>query len=513
MKKNSLIVIFITVFVDLVGFGMIIPQSPYLAQTFGATSFQVGLLMAAYSAAQFLFSPFWGQLSDQIGRRPVILISLFGAALAHLGFSLADSLWMLFVARIFAGLFGANISTALAAIADVTSNKDRAKGMGIVGAAFGLGFVLGPAIGGFLSKYGPSVPALAAAGICAANGVLAIFVFPETRAAGSPKAAGMSRLVRLRKHFARPKVGGLLGMAFVCSFALANMEASLFLLVGERFSWSVETASYGFAFLGVMMAFTQGFLIRKLLPRFGEANLIRWGVFLFSAGMLLIALGTVVGWVALGLTGVAVGNGLLNPSLMGLISVKSSGDEQGEVMGVMQSLSALARIFGPPVGGYLFGAAGSGSPFYLASGLAFCAGLWFWKGIGPSPATSMSERKSEAESPLSFDLLSVGSFQLENILRVAADTKVYDLRTQQETAKDKTAAAWSRVEWMMAKTIPLSVDLNSDTLFKVIDPATPMIFICANGAGSKALTQDLDQRGFRNVYYLSGGTAGLLQDD
>ena len=163
MKKSPLAVIFLTVFLDLVGFGIIIPLSPYLAREFGASAFEVGMLMAVYSAMQFLFSPFWGGLSDRLGRRPILLVSIAGTALAHTLFYFAHDLWLLFLARTLAGIFGANISTAMAYIADVTSEKDRSKNMGLIGAAFGLGFVLGPAIAGMLTGLGENFPALAAA--------------------------------------------------------------------------------------------------------------------------------------------------------------------------------------------------------------------------------------------------------------------------------------------------------------------------------------------------------------
>jgi MFS transporter, DHA1 family, tetracycline resistance protein len=378
MNRNPLLVIFLTVFIDLVGFGMIIPLSPFLATNFGADAFQVGLLMAVYSGAQFLFAPLWGQISDRFGRRPVILVSLVGAGLAHILFGLASSLWLLFLARGLAGLCGANISTAMAYIADVTDEKDRSKGMGLVGAAFGLGFVLGPAIGGFFSRFGFSVPAFVAAGICLANAALAFFVLPESlpperRGKGGVQQIG--RFARIQKHFRNPQVSALLAGAFLLSFALSNMEASLFLLVKDRFGWGLDKASFGFAYVGIVMAFTQGFLIRKLLPRFGEESLMLGGSLLFAVGMFTVGVGPAVIWAALGMTALAVGNGLFNPSVQGRVSVLTSPQEQGEVMGVLQSLSALARIFGPPLGGLLYDHSGMSSPFLLATVLA-CVVAW-----------------------------------------------------------------------------------------------------------------------------------------
>src|SRR6185312_15700921 len=191
MKDKRLLIIFLTVFIDLVGFGIIIPMNPYLAEAFGASPFQVGLLMSVYSLMQFIFSPFWGQLSDRVGRRPVILISLLGGAASHLGFAFATSFWALVLARSLAGLFGGNLSAARAYIADITPEKDRSKGMGLIGAAFGIGFILGPLIGyvfgrvgvhlGTLPPLGESFPALIAAFICFSNFLFAYFALPESR--------------------------------------------------------------------------------------------------------------------------------------------------------------------------------------------------------------------------------------------------------------------------------------------------------------------------------------------
>ncbi|MCB0393691.1 MAG: MFS transporter, partial [Bdellovibrionales bacterium] len=205
-SKSPLLIIFVTVFVDLVGFGIIIPLSPYLAKHFGASGLQIGLLMSVYSLAQFIFSPLWGRLSDVYGRRPILLMSLLGSTLAHLGFAFASDLWMLFVARTIAGLFGANISAASAYIADVTDSKSRSKSMGIIGAAFGIGFILGPAIGGFLSEWGLQLgtqppfgigfSALGASLICFLNFLFACFRLPES-------------LPKERRNLAKKKVGRL----------------------------------------------------------------------------------------------------------------------------------------------------------------------------------------------------------------------------------------------------------------------------------------------------------------
>jgi multidrug resistance protein len=267
MKKSPLAVIFFTVFLDLVGFGIIIPLSPYLAREFGASAFEVGLLMAVYSGMQFLFSPFWGGISDRVGRRPVLLVSIAGTAIAHTLFYFADHLWLLFAARLLAGAFSANISTAMAYIADITPAQDRSRNMGLIGAAFGLGFVLGPAIAGLLAHFGENFPALAAAFLSLLNFTLAVFVLDESLSEQSRRQRPRgSRLRSIAEKMQRPVVGSLLFAQFAIGLAMANMEASLFLYMQDRFGWGVRQSSYGFAYVGICIAFTQGYLVRKYLP-------------------------------------------------------------------------------------------------------------------------------------------------------------------------------------------------------------------------------------------------------
>lgn len=383
MKKKPLLVIFMTVFIDLVGFGIIIPLNPFLAREFGASAFEVGLLMSIYSLMQFVFSPFWGQLSDHWGRRPIILISLFGAAISHLWFAFAPSLVFLFLARGLAGVFGGNISTAMAYIADVTESKDRSKGMGLIGAAFGLGFVLGPAIGGFASRwgealgtippFGPSWAAVIASIICFSNFVLAYFVLSESLPmtlrdkSSSWRERLKKRPARLAKIFElvrRPTLGTLLVIYFFATFAMAHMEASLFLFVRDRFEFSLTEASLGFAYVGLIMVFTQGFFIRKLLPILGEKKMALWGLTLSALGLLGIGYSDSVWFLASAVTLLGVGSGFTNPALTGSVSLLASESEQGATLGVNQSLSALGRILGPASGGFLYAHLALSAPFF-----------------------------------------------------------------------------------------------------------------------------------------------------
>lgn len=382
IKDKRAVIIFLTVFIDLVGFGMVIPLSPYLAEKFGASAFEVGVLMSVYSLAQFIFSPFWGQLSDRIGRRPVILFSLLGASLAHLGFAFAGTFWGLIAARTLAGVFGGNISTAMAYIADITGEKDRSKGMGMIGAAFGLGFILGPALGGGFAvlgqrlgdapPFGQSFPAVIASLICFANFIFAWKSLPESLVR-STRAHG-HRFQRIWSALTQPGLGALVILIFINTFALAHVESVLFLFVGQKFGWSLSQASFGFAYIGVIMVITQGYLIRKFLPRYGERRLMAAGFVLSALGFAISALAGTVPWLALGVTALGFGNGLTTPSLTGSVSLLSSEDNQGNNLGVGQSLSALARILGPPAGGILYQTYGANSPFAAAAAVSL-AGL------------------------------------------------------------------------------------------------------------------------------------------
>lgn len=389
VSRSPLVIIFFTVFIDLIGFGIIIPLSPFLARRFDATPFEIGLLLAIYSITQFLFSPVWGSLSDRIGRRPVILIGLLGGAASYALFAFAESLWVLFLARGLAGLFGGNISTAHAYIADVTSEKDRSKGMGMIGAAFGLGFIFGPIFGGALGvlgqrlgsepPFGESFSAVGAALFCLANFVFAFFCLreslpPEKRLVKpAVKNSLRGRLSELGRQIRRPVAGSLMFVFFLSGLAMAQMEAMLFPYVADVFDWDLQKASYGFAYVGVLMVFTQGYLVRKWMPKFGERPVLNAGLLAFAVSLLLIPFSTSVVVMAITMTILAIGNGLMRPPNLGLISLATPPQEQGAVMGVTNSLASLGRIIGPVIGGLLYQNVGKGAPFYFASGLAFMA--------------------------------------------------------------------------------------------------------------------------------------------
>ncbi|NQY99549.1 MAG: MFS transporter [Bdellovibrionales bacterium] len=385
-QKKQIFIVFMTVFIDLVGFGIIIPLSPYLAREFGGDAFQVGLLMAIYSFFQFLFAPVWGGLSDKYGRRPIILLSLFGAGISHLIFAFGSALWILFVARALAGLFGANISTAMAYMADITEEKDRSKGMGLIGAAFGLGFVLGPTIGSGMAEvgnmistappFGDSFAAVFASLICLANFVFAYFALPESLKLEEGQAQyhqKKRRLLLLKSYLPRPITGRLMIAFFLLTLGMAHMEASLFLFVQDKFSWSLISAGLGFAYVGLIMVFTQGYLIRKLLPKYGEKKLMLIGLFFVGFGLAGIGFADEIWALALVVTFLSLGVGMANPSLTGSISLSAGKQDQGSVLGANQSLSALARIIGPALGGWFYREISIASPFFISGLFAFMA--------------------------------------------------------------------------------------------------------------------------------------------
>src|SRR5437660_1537114 len=345
MKRSPLLVIFITVFIDLVGFGIVIPVLPFYAEgtKFGATPREVGLLFASYSIMQLVFAPVLGRLSDKYGRRPILLISLLGTSVGFLILGFATTLWMLFLGRIIDGISGGNISTAQAYIADVTTKEDRAKGMGLIGAAFGLGFVFGPAIGGILSRWGINVPFLFAGGLAFANAILLYFTLPETVTADHParvSAAGGRGWRQLINALRRPRLAYVLTIYFlgIVSFSIMTATFSLFMMF--RLGYDAFHNGWIFAFVGVISAIIQGGLIGKLVKRFGEPLLIIIGALLFSASLFAIPFVTLasglVTLLALGAV-TAIGQALSAPSLSSLASKTASAGEQGGVLGVMQS--------------------------------------------------------------------------------------------------------------------------------------------------------------------------------
>jgi len=367
MKKNKsfLILIFTTIFLDLLGFGIIIPILPFYAEHYGASAFDIGLLGTVFSLMQFIFAPIWGRISDRVGRRPIIVISLVGKAVAFLMFGLADSLFWLFAARIFAGITSATVPTAMAYISDVTSEKDRAKGMGMVGAAFGLGFIFGPAIGGGLSIYGYNVPIYFAAGISLIAAVIAYWKLPESLTLDKRRyiKAVQFNFDNLINAVSRPNLGLLFLIFFSVTLSFANLETVFALFTERKFGYNAADNGYIFAYIGIISVTVQGGLIGPLVNKFGEKKLITFSTFLLSITFFLITVPENI-YAFLAIVGlIAIGIGIHNPSVVTLISKNTPAEEQGGIFGINQSFSSLARVLGPMWAGFIFDAAGIGYPF------------------------------------------------------------------------------------------------------------------------------------------------------
>lgn len=387
-NRTILGLVFITVFLDLIGFGILIPIQPFYAQKLGASPAVITLLGASFSGMQFLFGSFWGRLSDRFGRRPIMLGSIALTSLGYLLFGLSHELWMLFLARMLSGLGSANIGTAQAIIADSTSDENRAKGMGLIGAAFGLGFIFGPVLGGLFVRFGLEAPAFVAAGLSAANWIFAFFKLPETNIFSQKTQDSVRSPVRPRfswtalKHAARhPQVGTILFiyLIFSASFSLMENVLGLFiqhywvptqdLLTETDSEKAARLTAYMLIVVGVTATIVQGRLIGTLAKRFGEKKLLFFGPALVGLSFFVIPF---IGWsgVYFGMLGIAIvmacGSGVTYPSLSSLLSRAVDPDEQGGTLGLGQSLAALGRVLGPSVSGLLFQIY-PGLPFWTGS--------------------------------------------------------------------------------------------------------------------------------------------------
>jgi len=391
MSKSPLIVILTTVFIDLVGFGIVIPVLPFYAEgtTFNATPRTVGLLFASYSIMQLIFSPILGSLSDKYGRRPVLLISIIGTGIGFLVLGFAKTLAMLFVGRILDGITGGNISTAQAYIADVTTKENRASGMGLIGAAFGAGFIFGPAIGGILSHWGIHVPFLFAAGLCFANAILLYFKLPETVTSQHPakisaaRGRGFGQLINSLKQ---PRLSFVLTIYFLFVVAFSIMTTAFSLYTMFRFGYDARHTGYLFAYVGVIAVIIQGGLIGRLVKRFGELPLVIVGALCFAISLFAVPfVGPAAGGLGALLIGGGVfslGNSLATPALTSLASKSAGAEEQGTILGVTQSVASMARAIGPFLAAILIASpiaylGADGQPHFMSDYSLF---VTFWTG-------------------------------------------------------------------------------------------------------------------------------------
>ncbi len=359
-KRASLLTLFSIVAIDLIGFGIIIPILPYLAESFGASATVLGMLLTCYSGMQFLFAPVWGRISDRVGRRPVMLFTIAGTSLALLALGLAPSLFWLFVARLLGGLFSANVSVATAYVGDLTEGPERTRWMGLIGVAFAVGFILGPAIGGLLAPYGYQVPMLAAAGLAALNFAYGLVSLREPPALATTKRPATP--LRLPPPGAVRK---LCLASFVFTFGVSQLETVFAFFMIDRFSYQAREVAYILVMMAVIMAAVQGGAIRRLAERFGERRLILGGSALLAASFAAVPWMPTVALLLVPLAVASIGRALVYPSMLGLVSVEAAPGERGLVMGAFQSSASLARVLGPLAAGALYDVYAA-SPFLLA---------------------------------------------------------------------------------------------------------------------------------------------------
>jgi multidrug resistance protein len=409
MKRSPLVVIFVTVLIDLIGFGIVIPVLPRYAELFHGSVREIGLLVVCYSLMQFIFSPILGGLSDTYGRRPVLLFSIIGAGFSYIIVGLAQSLAMLFIGRTLAGIMGANLSTAQAYIADVTAPEERAKGMGLIGAAFGLGFVAGPMLGGLLYTVNEHLPFFFTAGLSFANAGLLYFVLPETVTPDHPARAraGGNRLSALFGAFNQARLALVTLLYFLLVTAFSMMTTAFVPFTQYRFGYGPRENGGVFFLIGLTAAIFQGLLIGRLVKRFGEIKLAIAGTLILLAGFLAVPFLSPLHTGALAAllfcaASFAIGNGLTSTTLASLASKSVGPEEQGRVLGMTQGFASLARVAGPGLVSVLsFSAAAANSlhlddhsvlrTFWAAAGITLLAALlafYFASRYATEPATS-----------------------------------------------------------------------------------------------------------------------------
>ena len=383
-NRKQFILIFIIAFLNLIGFGMIIPLLPHYARSFRAGIMDTGLLVASYAAAQFIGSPIWGRLSDKIGRRPVLIITLAGSVVGYILFGLAGSLWLLFVSRILSGFMSGNISVAQAYITDITDAKSRAEGLGIIGAAFGLGFILGPGMGGVLSVYGMEVPAYAAAGLNFFNLLFLAKLLPESYPPEKRLTVRVRRrfgqsLVELREALSRPLVGPLLYNRFFFSLAFAIFTTVFAIYAEFELHLSARIIAYLLTYVGVLMVLVQGVLIGRLTRRFAEGNLLFYSIPLMVAALVGWAFVRDVAALAMVLAPLALASGVFNTVINSSLSKAVLEEEVGGMLGLSMAIDSFTRILAPSAGSFLLAQFGSWAPGTAAAVLLCLVVPYAWR--------------------------------------------------------------------------------------------------------------------------------------
>ncbi len=372
-KKSALSLIFLTVFIDLLGFGILIPILPTFAKIeLLVDETAIGVVVAVYSFVQFLFNPVLGRLSDKFGRKPIIVISLFINAIGYILFAFTTSYILLLVSRIVAGIGGSSISVAQAYIADITTKENRAKGMGVIGAAFGLGFVFGPLMGGFLASYGYMVTGFASATFSILAFIFTIAILPESNLNRNAPAETKRKLIDvddLKNVFAKPERAMLIFLFFVLTFSFANIYGTFALLGLQVYGFSDMQNGFMFGIIGLTSAIVQGGLIGRISKVISKKNILKIGSFFIMVSLALIQYGATFLGLAIISIFLSIGTGMFQPTVLSLISEVTPENEQGVTLGVNQSVSAFARVLGPLWGGFAFEFLGYPYPFL--TGAAF----------------------------------------------------------------------------------------------------------------------------------------------
>lgn len=387
-RQPSILIIFLTVFIDLIGFGLILPLLPIYAKNFHASGFVIGAIMASYSLMQFIFAPIWGRLSDRIGRRPVLLGSTSCACGSYVLFAFGSgmggntALWMILASRIFAGICGANITVAQAYIADITPPEKRSARMGLIGMAFGLGFIFGPVLAAVSIKFfGLTGPGWTAAALCALNFLLALSILPESWKPSSAHVAQRPRVAQFMHTLSHPALGLLIGIFFLATFAFTCFETTIGLLVGKVFHLDLtsgknaQTIALLIAYCGVLGALVQGGGTGRLVKKLGEPKLISLSMILGAIGIGAMPFLTTWTLLLIGLGIFAIGSSLTRPPVFGMISNLTLAHEQGTTMGVAQGVGSLARIIGPIFAASLFDKHPA-LPYLVCAAVLFLTGIF-----------------------------------------------------------------------------------------------------------------------------------------